>query len=217
MRILSSLLCVLVALLPVAASAAEAGWRLEKDKDGIQIYTRAVEGKSIREIRGTTEVTARLSSVAAVLSDVDAIPLLSDVVAEAKVTKRDSETRFQVYSVLKMPWPVTNRDLLNLTEIGQDPQTLAVTISNVGQRDGVATKEGLVRITDSRSQWRLTPATGGKVSVEMLAFTDPAGSLPTSLINSLSVGAPFKSMGVLRELARQPKYRDATLSFVREP
>lgn len=217
MRLLSSLFCVLATLLSFAASADDGGWRLEKDQDGIRIYTRAVEGKTIREIRGTVELEARLSSVAAVLSDVSAIPLLSDVVSEAKVQQRDSDMRFQVYSVLKMPWPLSNRDMLNQTEISQDPQTLAVTLSNVALREGIPLKDGLVRIVESRSQWRMTPTAAGKVGVEMLAFTDPAGSIPTSVINSLSVGAPFKSMGVLRELVQQPKYRNATLAFVREP
>lgn len=216
MRLLPSIFWLLAILASSTAPAADR-WRLEKDEDGIQIYTRAVEGKTIREIRGTVEVEARLSSVAAVLSDVGAIPQLSDVVSEAKIQQRDSETRFQVYSVLKMPWPVSDRDMVNQIEIRQDPQTLAVTFKNTALPEGVPAKSGLVRIVESRSQWRITPLSDGKIGVEMLAFTDPAGSIPASVINSLSVVAPFKSMRALRELAPQAKYKNATLNFVKEP
>ncbi len=216
-RILQSLLLVLCVLTASGVSANTGEWRLERDRDGIRIHTRAVENKGIREIRGDMQVVARLSSVVAVLTDISARSLLSDVVAEAAVVQRESSTRYQVYSVLKAPWPFSDRDMLNQCEIIQDSENFAVTISSVAVSEGAPVKEGHTRITDSRQQWRLTPSEGGKVDVELRAFTDPGGTIPASVINSMSVGSPFKTLGVLRTLSQQPKYRDASLDFIREP
>ncbi len=220
-RILPSLFVILGALTAPDALANAGEWRLERDRDAIQIYTRPVENpvenKGIREIRGNMQVVARLSSVVAVLTDISARPLLSDSVAEAAVLQRESSTRFQVYSVLKAPWPFSNRDMLNQCEIAQDPETLAVTISSVALAEGVPAKDGHARIVDSRQQWRITPSGDGTVDVELLAFTDPGGPVPASLINSMAVNSPFKTLDALRALSQQPQYRDAALDFVREP
>lgn len=48
------------------------GWKLEKDKDGIQVYTRLTEGRKIKEFRAVTRVNASLTSVVALVRDADA-------------------------------------------------------------------------------------------------------------------------------------------------
>src|SRR3546814_5649098 len=71
-------------------------------------------------MRGTARIDAPLSAVAAVIDDVPAITKLNDVVAKAEVTQRQSATRYRVYAAMKMPWPVSNRDIVNQREIRQD-------------------------------------------------------------------------------------------------
>ncbi|MDB5971024.1 MAG: lipid-binding protein [Hydrocarboniphaga sp.] len=205
----------LVLAAPLAA-ASDADWKLEKDKDGIQIYSRAVPGWQIHEVRGVTRIAARLSSVAAVVTDVAAIPELTDVVAHSEVEHRDSDTRYRVYSMMKMPWPVSNRDILNERMIAQDPATLAVTVTDTATQDLMPLKPDLVRIVKSRQQWTLTPTADGGVLVETRLLSDPAGPMPTSLINAMSVSTPFKTLSKLKELVQRPAYRQATLPFVKE-
>ncbi len=101
-RILLTLL-MLFAILP--ASFAEDAWRIEKDQDGIRISTRAVEGWTIREIRGETRYTGRLSSLVAALHDPAASPMLNEFVVESTVQNRERDNRYQLYSLTKMPWP----------------------------------------------------------------------------------------------------------------
>lgn len=206
-------------LLSVVASSVPAAesWMLEKDADGIQVYTRAVEGERIREIRAVTRIPARLSAVVAVLDDVAAAPQLSEVVTESAILQRQSATRSQIYQVLKMPWPLDDRDLVNQRELHQDSVTLVVTISNVAIPEATPPREGRVRILKSRQQWVLTPERNGEVTAEMLALTDPNGSIPASAINAMSVGSPFRTLQKLREMAQSAKYRQASLAFVTEP
>lgn len=214
---LSLLLAGLLLAIAVSSVPAQESWTLEKDDDGIQVYTRAVEGETIREIRAVTRIPARLSAVVAVLDDVAAAPQLTDVVRESSILQRQSATRSQVYQVLKMPWPLDDRDLVNQREIHQDSVTLAVTISNIAIPEAAPTKDGRVRIRKSRQQWLLTPERNGEVVAEMLALTDPNGSIPASAINAMSVGSPFRTLQNLREMAQSAKYRQASPAFVTEP
>lgn len=217
LRLLPLLTLLCLVLSTPLAQAAEEGWKLEKDADGIQVYTRAVAGESIREIRAVTEVSARLTSVVAALEDVSAMSQLSDVISEAMVLTQQSATRSQVYSVLKMPWPLDDRDMVNQREVRQDSVTLAVAITSIAAPGAVPPKKGRVRIQKSRQEWRLTPQGGERVRAEMRALTDPNGPIPASVINAMSVGTPFKSMQQLRALVQLPKYRQASREYITEP
>lgn len=207
---------ILLLLAAPFAQAADEGWRLDKDQGGIQIYTRPVEGQKIREIRGVVRLPARVSAVVALLTDVNAAPLLSDTIGEARLLQQPDARHAQVYQLLKMPWPLDNRDLVAQREIRQDPQTLAVTISSKATPEAIPLKSGIVRIQKSRTDWSVTPQADGSVVTEMRALTDPNGPIPASVINSMSVGVPFKSLDKLRTLAHQPKYRQGKLDFIKE-
>lgn len=212
------LVALLVLSLPVAfAWAADEDWRVDKDQDGIQVSTRAVEGWSIREIRAVTHLKTRLSSVVAVLDDIGAMPELHELVKMAEIAKRESDTRYQTYSIADMPWPLSDRDAYNQREIVQDPGSLAVTLTDKAL-DGVKPpQKDLVRVVKSTQTWVMTPAADGTVTVEMRMLSDPNGPIPASVINSLSVSAPFKTMTKLTAMVQQPKYAQARLAFIREP
>ncbi len=216
MRILSLAFALLAATLVTTAWSNDEPWKLEKDKDGIQVYTRAVDGWSIREIRGIVRLPARLSSAVAVVCDVAAAHELNDVIAAAEVRQRDSDTRYQVYSSMKMPWPINDREILNQREITQDESTLAVTVTDIAIEDQAPPKKGVVRIVKSRQQWIVTPGQDGQVTVEMRALTDPAGPIPAPIVNTMSVGAPFKTMSKLKELVQRPEYQRAKLPFIKD-
>ena len=215
MRIFRGMLVLLAAAMAAPAGADEA-WRVDKDQDGIQVSTRAVEGWSMREIRGGMHADARLSSLVAVIVDVRVAHDLSDVVAEQRVLQRDNDTRYSLYSAMKLPWPVSNRDIVNQREIAQDPGSLAVTITDLAVANAPP-QDGYVRMTRSRQKWTLTPAAGGGVQVEMRALSDPNGPIPAFIVNAMAVDGPFKTLSKLRALAQSPAYAAAVLPFIREP
>jgi hypothetical protein len=216
-RVLASvLLTIALAMAGTASAGAEPAWELRKDADGVRIYSRPVEGWTIHETRGDVHIDAKLASVVAVIDDVPQQVNLSDVVKSALVSRRDSSTRYQYHSVIKMPWPLRDRDIVSEREIRQDPVTLEVTITDTAVPDALPRQEDLIRILKSRSVWTLTPRSGG-VDVQMRGLSDPNGSIPSSVINAMSVGTPFKTLKNLRRLALEERYVNASLSFLVEP
>lgn len=195
-----------------APAIADEAWHVEKDEDGIRIESRAVPGWSIHEIRGTAQVNASLATVVAALDDVPAIPQLNDIVAEAKVIQRDSATRYRLYAAMKMPWPVSDRDIVNQREITQNPTTRAVTLVDTAIADAEPRK-GYVRIVKSRQQWQLTPTADGQVQAELRLLSDPDG-MPAALINSMAVNTPYKTLAKLRDLVREARYAQAKPGFL---
>jgi hypothetical protein len=206
-----------ILMLPFAtAGSVENGWLLEKDENGIQVYTRAVSGWSIREFKGVTEIHASLACVVAVINDIPASRELTEGVTEAKVLHRESDGRFQIYSAMRMPWPISNRDILNQRDITQDRTSGAVTIIDVALQDGLAPRKGYVRIVNSRVVWTLAPIADGIVHIESQTLSDPAGPIPSSLINTMSVGMPLKTFNRLKEMVGRVEYAQAKLPIIEE-
>jgi hypothetical protein len=212
MRLLAAL--VLMGAAASAAAQKPSEWRVEKDENGIRIESRAVPGWEIREMRGTARFDGSVDSLVAVIVDTEVAPQLNEFVVESKVMNRDDERRYQVYTLTKMPWPLKDRDVLTQRVITRDAQTGAVTIVDEAIPDGIPESKGLVRIRRSHNRWTLTPTAEGAAQIELQMLSDPAGPIPSSLINSMSVGTPFKMIEKLMRLAQQVPYStaDATLS-----
>ena len=215
------LMMAMLAFVAMAVNAddnAKAGeWQLQKEEDGVQIFARSVEGWEIREILAVTTLPTTPGSVLAVLNDVEEnAPKLSDVVRNSTIEQRESETRYSIYTVMDMPWPLSDRDSFNQRVIEHDAESGLVTITDTATKDVKPEQDDLVRIVASRQQWRLTPMEDGTTKVELQILVDPNGPIPSSLINSMSVGQPIGTMETLKELVQQPEYRDAELVVAQE-
>ena len=51
------------------SDARHGGWTLESDKDGIKIYTRAIHGTKLKQVRAVVSVKAPLETVVRILTD----------------------------------------------------------------------------------------------------------------------------------------------------
>lgn len=200
------------------AAASEAPWRLDRDRDGIQIYTRAVEGSDFRAIRGETRIRGRLSSVVALLQDMSFWPKLNKIISTASVHQQLSETESLVYLQMNMPWPVSDRDVLNRRQVRQDERTMVVELTEAATTSATLPIDSrYVRIVRSRQSWTLTPSRDGTVQVAWVTHTDPNGPIPASVVNLLSVGAPFESLTTMRNAIEGGRYQDASLRYIDEP
>jgi hypothetical protein len=199
------------------AAWSQDGWRLEKNKDGIQVYTRAVDGWAIREFKGVSQISSDLSSLVAIITDIRASRELSEFVVEADIRHRESATHYQIYSATRLPWPMADRDILSQRDIAQDENSHVVTITDVAITDPEPARKGFVRIVKSRAQWKLSPVSRGTTLVETRTLSDPGTALPSPVIDALSVSTPFKTLSKLKELAARAEYAHVKLAFIQEP
>lgn len=210
-------LCLILLGLLTTTAYAEDEWRLEKDKKGIQIYTRAVEDSDYRAIRGVTRVRGQMSSIIALLQDMSFWPKLNKIISSAELHEKLSETESLVYLQMDMPWPVSDRDVLNRRQVHQDERSKIVRLTEVATVDLLPEDEDYVRIVESTQTWILTPNDDGTVDVTWVTHTDPNGPIPAAIVNMLSVGAPYDSLTTLRKAIESGKYENAQLAYITEP
>jgi hypothetical protein len=185
-----------------AGFAADGQWTLRKSGDGVEISSRPSAGSPINDIRSATRIKGSLDSVVGLMRDYAARPQWDAMCGEIKVLQMgpNSET---VYVQSKLPWPVTDRDLVMHVEWKQDPATGVITEYAVGVPDAAPPHEGRVRMASFTNTWTFTPQDGGYVAVESIAHADPSGPMPTWMINQLSTDAPLDAMKKIRDIASQ--------------
>jgi hypothetical protein len=141
-------------LLFASASVQAADWELAKDVDGITVEIRSVEGEVIKEFRGRTNVKARVSSLVALLNDIDkALLWMHDnegIALDQFVTQQDR----WLYLVNGAPWPLRTRDAYIRVLTTQEPDTKAVVLDITSHPQRKVASKKMVRIQRMSGGWR---------------------------------------------------------------
>jgi len=198
-------------------NAAE-DWELRRDREGVQVYTRSVEGSPYKAVRASTLVeNVTLSSLVALVGDAEACPNWADRCTESYVYERISETEYYVYIHNSMPFPAKDRDIVSLVKWTQDPTTYEVVMRSTATTGIVDEKQGRLRLEQANASWTFTPTPSGAIQVSNEVHVDPGSALPGWVINMLLVDTPFQTMqGYIVEV-KKPKYQNAQLPFIQEP
>jgi len=192
-------------------------WELKKDKNGIQVYTRDVEGSKFKQVRSVMQTDFRLQSVVALIQDGEACPRWADLCKESRVVETISETEFYVYNLNDIPWPVKDRDAITHVKWERDNETGMVTMTATAtDSDLVPVTKKAVRLQNAVTQWMMQPKPDGTLEISSLGHIDPAGPTPAWITNLMLVDSPFKTMENLRREMANDAYTEVTFDFLSE-
>lgn len=197
--ILMRLAAALLLFLPCALWAED--WQLLRDDNGIQIYNKSVVGSEIKAVRGTTVIKANLGRLVTLLAEPSLRPLWDKYCGESYWHDGDDSGESLLYVHSKLPWPVTDRDMLLEVMWEQNPNDLTVTMHSVVSKRKLANIKGRVRVVEGWNNWELIPLSEGKVQISSSAHIDPAGPVPPWLLNMLAVESPYDILRRLKKLA----------------
>ena len=204
-RIRYHILLLLSALLLMNPSGMRAqvdttsDWKLEKDKNGILVYTRATETSKFKEYKSIVEMDASPGKLLEILLDVEAYSEWMAHVKEAEILKKEGENRFYIYSEVSVPWPFDNRDEVTLSVVERQPETGEISINITIIPDFIPEKSGKIRMPSGDGLWIFTPLNNGKTRVYHRFGGDPGGNIPAWIVNMFLVDGPYKTMTELRE------------------
>jgi ribosome-associated toxin RatA of RatAB toxin-antitoxin module len=187
-------LSLLVMILSLGAmhSFGQTEWTLRKDKDGIKVYSASIPDSKIQAIKVTASYKTTPEQITAVIMNVNTATQWVAHLKTSTMLKRVSANELYYYAEVKLPWPVQNRDFVAHLVAHEDRLLNATIIEGPAVSGYVPEKKGLIRINNSTGKWTITPAPQGEVNVEYCLHVDPAGSIPSWLINLFSTEAPFE-------------------------
>jgi hypothetical protein len=211
----SIILALLFSTLLIGLSvAASLNWNFRKYEDGIAVYTRSSATSPIKEVKLVDTVKSSLSAIVALMNDSKNYPAWIYHCEAAKTLKVINASEEYKYELINVPWPFSNRDIVTDFKVTQDPATKVVTMISSAVPDYLPATDGVVRIRDFYSIYKLTPLSNGAVRVEYELDVNPTGKIPAWLINANVVSGPFASAVALTK--QLPKYQAMCYSFVRE-
>lgn len=190
-------------------------WELRKDQSGIRIYVRAGDSSGFNDLKVEMTLPGKLSSLAALILDVGNYPNWSFNSEKAYVLKKVSPSEMYFYSLIRSPWPASDRDLAVHLHLMQDSSSRMLYIHADEIAGYIPPKSGIIRVPVSIERWIVTPLSGDRLKISYELRLDPGASAPAWLINLFSTKGPYETFCHLREQLKQPKYRDAVLPFIK--
>lgn len=192
-------------------------WTLELDRRDIRVYSKPVEGSPLNSVRGVVRIKASLGRLVTFIRDPRLRSSWDELCGESYLYRAIGPTEELVYLHCDLPWPVSDRDMLNRVTWSQDSNTYAVTMRSRATIGLLPEKEGRVRVVVAANDWKLVPKEGGVVEVTATASIDPVGPLPAWLLNMLLVESPYNSLLRIRSLAEKSDIAAQTHAFLIEP
>jgi hypothetical protein len=206
---------LLFLLVTATATYAQTDWKLKANSDGIKVYSSEVAGSKFKALRVECNFQATLAQIVTVLLDVKTCTEWVYHTKSISLLKQPSPSEIYYYSEVSLPWPTSNRDFVAHLIVSQDEDTKVVTIDGPAVNGLVPVKDGVVRVTNSKGKWVITPISKDEIKVEYTLHVDPAGSLPAWLVNMVASEGPTQSFKKLKLQLKKAEYKNASLSFIK--
>lgn len=196
-------------LLAVPALAAE--WQLRKQADGISVYSKAVPGSKYHAFKGQTLVDATPVAALALLDDTSrGTEWIHGCIESTMLASNGPLGRF-IYQVTDLPFPARTRDAIFKAEV-QIVSDGKIRVSLVAVPHFIE-EDRYIRIEQSAGEYLLEAISDRQTRVTWEQHVDPAGALPSFVVNSMLTDLPYNSLKAFRELVREDRYQRATISF----
>lgn len=188
------------------------GWSLRKETGSIQVFTIDQPDSSFQAFKAVAVLDAPIANLMAVMiNPKSCIEWVHNCTESYAFGEGDFHDRY-AYSVNNMPWPVKDRDyVLRIRTHGKgEASDIVMDLNAVPQRRDV--EDDYVRVDRSDTHYRFTPM-GNQTRMVWVQHTDPNGSIPGWLVNSLLVDIPIQSMEQLEKVARKERYQGHKLVY----
>lgn len=178
-------------------------WDFIKEKDGIKIFTRVEDGKSLKSYKGVTDINSPAKKIFTRMEDISNTDWWDKNLTIVTVLLYEKNKRAQYYLVYDLPWPVIDRDLCVDVIIKTDQVTGESKINAVALNGVIPERSDMVRIKEYRQDWTLIPAGEELTHVVLDGYVDPAGTIPDWIADMLIIESPLKAINGLKKSMKQ--------------
>ncbi|QSP96262.1 START domain-containing protein [Marinobacter salinisoli] len=187
-------------------------WKLREEVGNIRVYTVDQTDSSFKAFKAEALLDTPIENLMAVMINPEScLEWVHNCIESYAFGEGNFHDRY-AYSVNNMPWPVTDRDyVLRIQTRGNRASGEVIMDLNAipNQRREF---DGRIRVDRSDTFYRFIPR-GDQTKMIWIQHTDPNGSLPGWLVNSLLVDIPVRSLQALEKVAQKPHYQGFELVY----
>jgi len=201
--IFTRILSLVLMALSFGSNVSGQEWNFIKEKDGIKIYTRSEENSEVKSFKGVADFQTTMEKMSKLIGRIESFEWWDEDVTEIKVLDYKEEEFIRYYVVYDVPWPLADRDLCAEAKITNDPVTGRRMVRATALNGVVPEKPDKVRIKNYWQQWVMEPMGNGMVHVVLEGSVDPAGHIPTWIVNMVITDTPLNIMTKARNVVEK--------------
>jgi len=180
---------------------------LRLQKDWLKIYTCPVPTSDFLSFVGIAEIDAPQHSVLHLLHDLEAATEWIWKTEEMRIVEEiDGEKGRVVYQRVTAPWPISDREIISISEGYKDEATSEVFIKMTAVPDALPENKDYVRVRQLEGAWNIMPLSENKCRVVFRLHIEPGGEIPSWLANIAVIDTPYNTLKNMREMVKREKY-----------
>jgi len=191
---------ILLIIIPFLLQASDDDWKLRKDKNEIQVFTKKLETSNIYKYMVKTKIQASVQEVYEQVIDFNENLKYMELADSLAFLDHQKNKRYINYMRFDMPWPVTNREMVMdmHVEILED----RIRLVSDDLPNYVEKNEEYVQIEDFHEEWTIKKSRDtDKTQITIVGWVNPGGNIPTWIVNLFSVSTPFRFIsGIVEEI-----------------
>ena len=156
-------------------------WQLALGQEQAKVYTKQVAGSPYLKVKAEMYLDADLDRVVAQLGDGDECVKWRKMCKSNRVVEQISIDERIVYTVLDLPWPLSDRDVVNRVTMIRNAKTGSVIVRMVSDSK-VPPNDKYVRAVSS-GRIEITPVSANNTQLTFITHVDLGGDLPAGRIN----------------------------------
>ncbi len=193
---IKSLACVFLIFSILTTTNQESDWKLKKESDGIQVYTRASSVSDFDEFKGIGTINSSIDELLAVFKDAERMSKWSPNCEKSQLMERTGNKQIH-YTISGVPFPLQDRDAYTQFEYIPQPNGMKIQITALPEYAPV--DDDYVRIQFIKGYWLLEKESDHQTKVTYQLLADPGGSIPGWLANSGAVDTPINTIKGIRK------------------
>ena len=191
-----------ILLLSIVAFCQEGEWKLERNKEGVAVYTRKSSESAIREYKVLTTVYTDLETFVGIITNTKEFTKWMENLESATTLEEVNQNEFYNYFTADLPWPFDDRDMVVNLKLDPDYEKGECVAYSKTAPDYIKLKKGYERMCKGKGKWVIKQA-DKHVQVMYTFAGDPGLPLPAWIINMFLVDGPFKTFVNLREFVKE--------------
>ena len=206
-----SIALLMAASFAFSSHALYAAEKLALQKQGITVWTTQSPSLLMAQYRAETTFNTTLENAVGLILDTERGSKWIPNVSQIKVIERNDSGTFIAYMILKMPFPLADRDLVIKGEISKDNQG-RILVKNKSVKDNrLPEVKGLVRIQNYEGDWSFEKISDQQVKVTTRGYADPGGAIPKKIVNTFVQQQPYQMFQKMREQIKTIQYTEKDL------
>jgi len=192
-----TILLVIVFSFAASISLKAQNWELKKERDGMKAYTTASGDNPVKSFKVVTTINSSMDCLYATITDYDHYVDMVKELSELEVLEK-SDTSVITYSIIDMPWPFDDRDVVTAIKTVKNGNTITLTSSRIDYPNKPV-RSHVVRMSEYSEQFLLESINENEIRLTLVGRADIGGAIPAWVQNMFIIDGPLDFVETIKK------------------